>query len=336
VIKPFIGIDGDVPADATVFLARHGSLRGLVLSEAINPFYSDIDTHAMAMSVVDEAVRRQLCAGAELERIALLDNFCWPDPVESESTPDGAYKLAQLVRACRGLYEAGRAYGTPLISGKDSMKNESTMGGVKICVPPTLLVSAIGQIEDVRNAMTLEPKAAGDRLFLLGDTRDESGGSEYFRYLGELAGEEGELGAPRPYVGNKVPRLDPAETLPLYKALEKAAREGLVNSASAPAKGGLAVALAKAVMASGLGLEVDLEGLPPEVALFSESNGRMVITTAPEDGARIAKIFRGLPCRMAGEVLAEPRLLIRIDGTIVVNIDLAAIKTAFKETLADG
>jgi phosphoribosylformylglycinamidine synthase len=336
VIKPYIGISSDVPADATVFMARHGSLRGFVLSEAINPFYSDIDTHAMAMSVVDEAVRRQLCAGADLERIALLDNFCWPDPVESESTPDGAYKLAQLVRACRGLYEAGRAYGTPLISGKDSMKNESTMGGVKICVPPTLLVSALGQIDDVRQAITLEPKSAGDRIFLIGTTRDETGGSEYFRYLGDLAGEEGGIGSPRPYVGNKVPRLDPSETLPLYMAMRSAVRQGLVRSASAPAKGGLSITYAKCVIASGLGLEVDLAGMPPEVALFSESNGRLVVTTSPEDAARFTRLFRGLPCSMVGEVTPEPRLRIRAGDEVVVDLDVASLETAFKETLANG
>ncbi len=145
VIKPYVGIHADVPAEATVFLARHGSLRGLVLSEGVNPFLSDLDTFAMAATTVDEAVRRQLCAGARLDRIAALDNFCWPDPVESEQTPDGQYKLAQLVRACRGLYEVCRAYGVPLISGKDSMKNESRMGGAKIGVPPTLLLSALGR-----------------------------------------------------------------------------------------------------------------------------------------------------------------------------------------------
>ncbi|NIM01864.1 MAG: hypothetical protein GTN89_13780, partial [Acidobacteria bacterium] len=128
VIKPFVGVRQDVPADATVSLARHGSMRGFVLSEGINPFLSDLDTRAMAMSVVDEALRKQLCAGARLDRIAMLDNFCWPDPVRSEETPDGEYKLAQLVRACRGLYDAVVAYGTPLISGKDSMKNDSTHG----------------------------------------------------------------------------------------------------------------------------------------------------------------------------------------------------------------
>ena len=102
-----------MPAEATVQLARHGSTKGFVLSEGINPFLSDLDTHAMAQTVVDEAVRRQICAGARIDRIAALDNFCWPDPVKSVGTPDGEYKLAQLVRACRGLYEICRAYRVP-------------------------------------------------------------------------------------------------------------------------------------------------------------------------------------------------------------------------------
>src|SRR4029077_5825491 len=163
--------------EATVFLIRHGAKRGYVLSEGINPFYSDIDTYAMAQSVLDEAVRKQLCAGARLDRIAVLDNFCWPDPVLAPSTPDGAYKMAQLVRACRGLYDLPRAYQTPLVSGKDSMKNDSTMGGVRISVPPTLLVSAIGQIDDATEALTLDAKLEGDVVYLLGATRDETGGS---------------------------------------------------------------------------------------------------------------------------------------------------------------
>jgi phosphoribosylformylglycinamidine synthase len=178
VVKPWVGVACDVPAEATVFLLRHGSRRGYVLSEGVNPFYSDIDTYPMAQSVLDEAVRKQLCAGAGLTRIAALDNFCWPDPVRSDATPDGEYKMAQLVRACRGLYDLTRAYATPLVSGKDSMKNDSTMGGVKISVPPTLLVSAIGQIDDVGTAVTLDVKSEGDLVYLLGTTHDETGGSD--------------------------------------------------------------------------------------------------------------------------------------------------------------
>jgi len=342
VVRPFVGVGHDVPAEATVFLAAHDSERGFVLSEGINPFYSDIDTHAMAGAVVDEAVRRQLCAGARFDRIALLDNFCWPDPVESKNTPDGAYKLAQLVRACRGLYEATRAYGTPLISGKDSMKNEAVMAGVKIGVPPTLLVSAVGQIDDVRRALTLEPKAAGDAIFLLGETRDETGAGEYFRWLGEGEGPDAAFGDPRPWVGNKVPRLDLAATVPLYRALAAATETGLVRSATAPAKGGWGLAFARTAMAGACGLDLDLgacadlAGLAPDVALFSESTGRFLVTVAPADADEFARRFEGMACRRVGAVTEEPRLRVRDRDRSWLDLEVADLASAFKETLADG
>jgi phosphoribosylformylglycinamidine synthase len=342
VVKPWVGVRADVPAEATVFLARHRSTRGFVLSEGVNPFYSDIDTEAMAAAVVDEAVRRQVCAGARLDRIALLDNFCWPDPVESEGTPDGAYKLAQLVRACRGLYETCRTYGTPLISGKDSMKNDSTMGGVKISVPPTLLVSAIGQIDDVREAVTLDLKDPDDVVFLVGTTRHETGGSEYLRHLDEKD-EGGRVnGGCRPRVGSRVPRLNPAETLPLYRALHGAIREGLVSSAAVPARGGLGLALVRSALAGGLGLDVDLaetpdvEALPDDVALFSESCGRLVVTTSPDRAEVFEARFEGLACRRIGRVVPETRLVVRMAGRAIVDSDLADLEAAYKETLADA
>jgi len=318
-----------------VFLLRHGGKRGYVLSEGVNPFFSDIDTYAMAQAVLDEAVRKQLCAGARLDRIAVLDNFCWPDPVLSDATPDGAYKMAQLVRACRGLYDLARAYRTPLVSGKDSMKNDSTMGGVKISVPPTLLVSAIGQIDDVTDALTLDAKLEDDVVFLLGVTRDETGGSEYFRLLGERDGAAGAPGGPAPYVGNRVPGVDAAETLPLYRALEAAIRRRLVRSAATPA-----LALARCAMAGELGLELDLglapdlAALPPDVALFSESNGRFVVTVAPNDVAAFSELFAGLPCRRIGVVTPEPSLRLTLAGKLRVDLRMAAMKAAYKETLA--
>jgi len=341
VVKPFVGVESDVPAEATVFLARHGSWRGFALSEGVNPFFSDIDAHAMAAAVVDLAVRRQICAGARGDRIAALDNFCWPDPVASVQTPDGAYKLAQLVRACRGLYDATRDYGTPLISGKDSMKNDSSMGGVKISVPPTLLLSAIGQLDDVRRAVTLDPKTAGDVVFLIGTTRDETGGSEYYRDLGEASGQTTPLGSPAPYVGNKVPRLDTTETLPLYRALEQAIGSGLVRSAATPALGGLAVTLARCAMAARLGLDVDfdecpdLAELPLASALFSESLGRFVVTTAPEDAESFERAFDGLACRRVGLVTHDARLAIRSGGSSAIDVEVASLVRAFKETLSD-
>jgi phosphoribosylformylglycinamidine synthase len=340
VVKPWVGAGADIPAEATVFLTRHGGTRGYVLSEGINPFYSDIDTYAMAQSVLDEAVRKQLCAGARLDRIAALDNFCWPDPVQSQATPDGAYKMAQLVRACRGLYDLTRSYGTPLVSGKDSMKNDSTMGGVKISVPPTLLVSAIGQIDDVDDALTLDLKFAGDVVYLLGRTKDETGGSEYFRLRGDLDGARSEPGGPAPYVGNRVPQVDVALSLSLYRAMESAVRRKLVRSAATPGKGGLALALARCAMAGELGMELDLDAdpepakLPADVALFSESNGRFVVTVAPKDAATFAALFQDLPCRRIGVVTAIPSLRVTLGGASCIDVTIAAMKLAYKETLA--
>ena len=340
VVKPWVGAAADVPAEATVFLLRHGGKRGYVLSEGINPFYSDIDTYAMARAVLDEAVRKQLCAGARLDRIAALDNFCWPDPVLSPSTPDGAYKMAQLVRACRGLYDLTRAYQTPLVSGKDSMKNDSTMGGVKISVPPTLLVSALGQIDDVDDALTLDAKFAADVVFLLGTTRNETGGSEYLRLRGERDGATPVPGGPAPYVGNRVPVVDASETLPLYRALETAMRRKLVRSAATPARGGLALALARTAMAGNLGLDLDLDlapdlaALPPDVALFSESSGRFIVTVAPEDAAAFSALLAGLPCRRIGVVTSVASLRVTLGGTLRVDCPVAAMKVAYKQTLA--
>jgi phosphoribosylformylglycinamidine synthase len=338
VVKPFVGARADVPAEATVFMVRHGSLGGYVLSESVNPFLSDIDGHAMAQAVVDEAVRKQLAAGARLDRIAMLDNFCWPDPVAAPDNPDGALKMAHLVRACRGLYEACVAYRAPLISGKDSMKNDSRMGGVKISVPPTLLVSALGIIDDVTQAITLDPKAAGEVVFLLGTTRDETGGSEYLRFRGERAGLGAALGDPVPFVGNRAPELDVEDTLPVYRAFEAAVRAGLVRSAAVPARGGLFVAFARMAMAAELGLELDLGAcadlgaLPADVAAFSESLGRLVVTVAPADADRFQASFTGRSCKRIGVVTSEPRLSIALGGGRV-EVAIATLKHAYKTTL---
>jgi phosphoribosylformylglycinamidine synthase len=342
VVRPFVGVEADVPSEATVFLARHGSLRGFVLSEGVNPFLSDLDTEAMAATVVDEAVRKQLCAGARLDRIAALDNFCWPDPVQSAGTPDGEYKLAQLVRACRGLYSTCRTYGVPLISGKDSMKNEAVLGGVKISVPPTLLVSAIGQIEDVRDSLTLDFKQPGDVVFLLGVTEDHTGGSEYYRYLGQLDGVAAKLDQAVPYVGNRVPTVDPEACLALYHSLHDAIRAGLVRSAATPAKGGLAVALARCALAGRLGARLEIlaenqgQALPADTFLFSESNGRFIVTTAAAQADAFESALAGLPCQRVGVVTSESELVVDHQGSEVIRIEIDELSQSFKKGLADA
>ena len=325
-----MGVQSDVPSDATILRFEYGSPEGVVLAEGINPFYSDLDTYHMMASVVDEGVRRIVSVGGRADRIAGLDNFCWPDPVQSEKTPDGAYKMAQLVRANQALYDLCVAYGVPLVSGKDSMKNDSVRGGRKISIPPTVLFSTIGRIEDVQQAVTMPFKQASDAVYVLGLTRDERGASEFHRLL---AAEQGTPAA----VGGAVPQVDAAKAMALYRAHNEAVSRGLFHSSHTPTVGGLAVALALACVGGNLGAEIDLAAAPQDgklsldALLFSESNSRFIVTCAPERAAELESLFAGHPCARVGVVTAAQTLKI---GK-AVEAEVAALRKAFKGTLAE-
>ena len=324
VVKPFVGVNADVPSDATVMRVEYNNDRGAVLAEGINPWYSDIDTYDMTASVIDEAVRRVIAVGGSLDRIAILDNFCWPDPVESDKTPDGAYKMAQLVRSNKALYDYTTLYKTPAVSGKDSCKNDSTRGGKKISIPPTLLISSIGQIDDVKKAVTMPLKDAGDVMYVIGETKDELGASAYYRKLAE------EQGAPMNY-GGTIPAVDGEQALKIYAAMNKATDAELLKSATTPTKGGLAVSLALTAIGGQLGAEVDLSGVSEDAAtaLFSESNSRFVVTVAPEKAAELEGIFDALPIQKIGMVTSEKKLVVK--GAVEVSLD--TLTQPFKSTL---
>lgn len=332
IIKPFTGVSSDVPSDATVFLVDYERPEGVVLSEGINPFYSDLDTRAMAMAVVDEAVRRLICAGARPDTISALDNFCWPDPVESTSNPDGRYKLAQLIRTCEGLYDACVAYGVPLISGKDSMKNDSTRGGVKISIPPTLLVSAMGKIDDIRTSVTPEPKGADDLIYAVGETRQELGASELARWA--------EAGGRDAAVGGSPPETDLEENFACYNRLAAAIVNRLPESVKTPSMGGFGVALAWMAFGSELGIEVDLDLIPTsgEVdlwgQLFSESTGRFLVTVKEENAGSFEEAMEGTPVARIGTVNNSGRLTVTSGGATVVDADVMELKMAWQSTLA--
>jgi phosphoribosylformylglycinamidine synthase subunit PurSL len=333
VVKPFVGVHSDVPSDATIMRAEHGCREGMILAEGINPFYSDIDTYHMMASVIDEAVRRVVSVGGDPDRIAGLDNFCWPDPVCSERTPDGHYKMAQLVRANQALYDVTTGFRVPAISGKDSMKNDSVRGGRKISIPPTVLFSTIGRMEDIGRAVTMYFKNAGDSIYVVGLTANELGGSEYFRLLAR------EQGNPASY-GGEVPKLDIPRALATYRAMHAAISGGVLHSSHTPTLGGLAAAFAFPAIGGDLGAKIDLSSLPcagvldDDVKLFSESNSRFVITCAPRNEAALEAIFHSLPCARIGTVTVEKRLSITGDGgRRVVDIEIAVLRRAFKETL---
>ena len=172
VIKPLVGAENDGPSDAAIIRPLLDSMEGVVVAHGICPRYSDIDTYHMTACAIDEAIRNAVAVGADLDNLAGLDNFCWCDPVKSAKTPDGEYKLAQLVRSNMAIYDYTTAFGVPCISGKDSMKNDYQIGKTKISIPPTILYSVIGKIKDVRKAVTMDAKRPQDLVYIIGETKE--------------------------------------------------------------------------------------------------------------------------------------------------------------------
>ncbi len=332
VIKPLVGVYRDTPSDAVVSCPVLGSRRGLAVTQAINPTYAAIDAYHMVSASVDEAVRRLLAVGADLDHIGGVDNFCWPNiQFNPQTNPDGKFKAAQLVRANWALREACLAYSIPLLSGKDSMYVDGSLTGPygerhKVSGLPTLQFTAVSVIEDVMRCQTMDFKAPGDLIYVLGITRDELGGSEYYDLFG--------------YLGLNVPRTDFHANLPLYKAFSKAYRDGLVASARGLYRGGLGVHLAQACFAGDLGADLDLDrlavddvegsGLSPDKRLFSESTGRFLVTVRPEDRNSFEDIFQGLPAALAGRVRRDRTLSITAGGREVVRADIKELRAAFK------
>ncbi|MBW2080092.1 MAG: phosphoribosylformylglycinamidine synthase, partial [Deltaproteobacteria bacterium] len=326
VIKPLTGAKDDGPSDAAVLRPVLESLEGLVVAHGICPRYSDIDTYHMVCCAVDEAVRNSISVGGSLDLMAGLDNFCWCDPVQSKKTPDGHYKLAQLVRANQALYKICVTYGVPCISGKDSMKNDATIGGVKISIPPTLLFSVVSRIQDVRRSVTMDAKHPGDLVYVLGATYPELGASEYLaRYN---------------YIGNNVPKVRMKDALARYRALSDAIYQGIVSSCHDCSDGGLGISLAEVAFSGDLGMVIDLGAVITEdvdrldTLLFSESQSRFVVTIRQEHQQSFENTMGDTVCAMVGEVIEKSAFILEYSGKIVVNESLSSLKDAWKRPLA--
>ena len=334
VIKPFCGANHDAPSDAAVIAPIQGGTQGLVISNGIAPRYSDIDSYAMAAASVDEALRNAVCVGVDLNMIAGLDNFCWPDPVQSAKTPDGRYKLAQLVRANRAIDDVCRAYRLPCISGKDSMKNDVTMHGEKISVPPTLLFSLMGNHKDVRKAISSDFKRPGDIIYLIGQTHQELGASE----LAYMLLDEGGSG-----IGGSVPQIDAERNIAAYRALTGAMTRKLVASAHDCSDGGLSVALAECCFGadSGASIEIDslwdnCEDLDKWGALFGESLGRILVSTTPDDCEAFETAMLGHTCHRLGEVVEDNSIMVSRNNQTVLSASIPILRDAWKGALDGG
>jgi phosphoribosylformylglycinamidine synthase len=253
VVKPLHGSSIAVsgPGDASViwpYTMVKDSYKGIVVSNGLNPDFGKIDPYWMAASAIDEALRNAVCVGADIERMSLLDNFCWGNPYRPEV-------LGSLVRAAEACYEFSKKYGAPFISGKDSLHNEYAVGGKSYSIPPTLLISAMGIVPDVRSTITMDLKAEGNLLYIVGETKNEMAGSQYARI--------------HALTGGSIPKVDAAASLKRMKAVGKGIRDGVIVSCHDCSEGGLGVAIAEMCIAGDRGAEVTLTVVPQDGKLPS-------------------------------------------------------------------
>ncbi len=333
-VKPFVGVEAEGPGDAAViWLAPHGGEEkaGVTISCGLQPKLARFDAHLMAQHALDEAVRNGVATGGDPDQMAVIDNFCWPDPLPSERNPDAEHKLAQLVRANHGLYELAKLYGTPFVSGKDSMKNDfigrSRFGkDIKISVPPTVLVTAMGKVPDVSKTVTSDFQKAGDGVYLLGRSLPMLGGSEL----------EDIFQLPQSLNRNPPP-VNGEANLRLYRTLHQAIRSGWVRSCHDCSEGGMLVALAESAIGGMLGVNVNVEGFANEIRefpslaefFFNESPGRFLVSVAPEKEEDFRKFFSGQNLLRLGQVNPE-NIRITRHGLVIVDVPVTEAKRAWK------
>jgi phosphoribosylformylglycinamidine synthase len=320
-IKPLVGVANDGPGDAAVVRPVLGSRRGIVISCGMNPHYGEFDTYHMATSAIDEALRNCVAVGADPSRIAILDNFCWGDCEKSET-------LGSLVRAAVACYDLAVALGAPFISGKDSLNNEFSYedaGGNRqtIAIPPSLLISALGQVDDVAKCVTMDLKQAGNLLYLVGETKEELGGS-HFALVNELT-------------GGAAPRVDADAAKRTFAAMHAAIVGGTVRACHDLSEGGLAVAAAEMAFAGGLGaaLEVDRGELPIAAALFSESNTRFLCEVSPEKAEAFESQFTQADVSIAeiGVVTTDSQFTVKCDSAVCINESISVLKETWQAPL---
>ncbi|MBL9076145.1 MAG: phosphoribosylformylglycinamidine synthase subunit PurL [Planctomycetes bacterium] len=317
--KPLCGVRDDGPADAAVLAPKLGSLRGVVLANGLNPRYSRIDPAAMAECALDEAMRNLVACGGDPDYTAILDNYCWGSTRDPQA-------LGELVRATEAVCALALTYRTPFVSGKDSLHNEFRTPTGVIRIPGCILVTAMSVIADVRATLTSDCKRPGSLLVLVGVTKDELGGSVYYKTKGEL--------------GAQVPRVDHGLGRDVLHGVHRAIAARCVLSAHDLSEGGLGAAVAEMALGGRLGARIDIAAVPtasgvqrPEQILFSESQSRILLEVAPDRLADLRANLHQVPFAVVGEVTQAKELVFHRDGKVLATVPLDAVERAWKRPL---
>ena len=320
-LKPLAGIANDGPSDASIVRPVLNSNKGVVISNGINFRFGFIDPYWMAASCIDEALRQVIAVGGSLDRLAILDNFCWGNP----DKPD---RLGGLVRAAYGCYDMAAGFGVPFISGKDSLYNEYSVRGKSLAIPGTLLISAMAVMPDVNKAVSMYAKGAGDLVYAVGLTNNELGGSHYYDILGSS--------------GNSVPKVYPKQAKNTFGSLSKASSLGLIQAMHDCSEGGIGVAAAEMAFSGGLGMEIFLGEVPHSKAqdtrndtlLFSESNSRFIVEVKRKDQKAFERILKGSKIGLIGCVTERKDFRVYgLDNKPCVEAGIAELKEAWQRPL---
>ncbi len=314
VVKPLTGVQADAPSDAAVLKPTGtAGMAGIVLSNGLNPEYGKRDAYAMALAVLDEAIRNAVAVGVDPARIAVLDNFCWGDPLRHET-------LGSLVEAARGCHDGALLFGTPFISGKDSLNNEYLgADGQRHAIPPTLLISAIGRIPDITKAVTMDLKQPGSLLYLVGNFTPVFGGSHFSLITSQYLLE------PVPAIS----KISPA----VYTALHIGINHGFVCACHDLSEGGLAVAAAEMCIGGRLGLDLKLVANEPIRSLFGETTGCLLVEVASDKVELFEMQFAGLPVLKIGSVQEQQVLSIGTIHHSLIKISISDLVTAWNTSL---
>lgn len=322
VLKPLQGVRMDGPGDASAVRPIADSWKGLVVSHGINVHYGMIDPYWMAACAIEEALRNVVAVGGDIEHTCLLDNFCWGDP----NDPD---MIGGLVRACRACYDFSLVYRTPFVSGKDSLNNtfRDTLTGSLRSIPPTLLISALSVVGDIRKLISSDFKTAGQQIYAVGTTFRELGGSQYYQHRGVS--------------GGRVPRVDGNRSYKTLSLISSLIKDGHITACHDCSDGGIAVTIAEMAFAGGLGAEISAAAIIRDPAvtrndelLFSESQSRFVITVDPSKVKMVEERLSGIPWAHIGTVVTEQRLKIRgIDGNICIDEHIDDLRSAWQRPL---
>lgn len=320
VLKPLVGKNNDGPGDAAIIRPILDSIMGVIVSNGINPEYGKLDPYWMAASAIDEALRQIIAVGGNLRKVALLDNFCWGNTNQPEI-------LGALVRAAQACYDMAIVYETPFISGKDSLHNEFEFEGNIISIPHTLLISAIGIMENANHAISMDFKGAGNSVYIVGATHPELGGSEYLKA--------------HKFVGNSVPKVNPHLAKELMNRLSATIEMGLVRACHDCSDGGLGVAIAEMAFAGGLGAEIHLKAVPlrgpidrDDFILFSESNSRFIVEVSRRHQKQFEEMMNGTVFARIGRVTgAEGLQIYGLSETEIVSVSLSELKEAWQKPL---